>query len=110
MLCLKIHHAGSAIITVAAADEMKQVHGRTPAILDNTEIADWLDTAEVNAPTAHALLKSMPQGLVGFHTVSRRVNSPGNDDAGLIVPVFKEADRATEKSVNKTAPDQLDLF
>ncbi len=100
----------AAIITVSAAGEMKQVHARTPAILDNNEISDWLDTAGVNAAKAHSLLKSLSKGQVGFHPVSRRVNSPGNDDADLIVPVYEEADRATEKSVNKTAPDQLDLF
>ncbi len=100
----------AAIVTVAAADEMKQVHGRTPAILDDTEISDWLDTAGVNAPKAHALLKSMPAGVAGFHEVSRRVNSPGNDDADLIVPVYEDANSAPEESPKKSTPDQLDLF
>ncbi len=100
----------AAIITVAAADEMKQVHGRTPAMLEGDEIAEWLDTAGVNAPKAQALLKPMPAGIAGFHEVSRRVNSPGNDDASLIVPVYEDADSAPEKPPEKPAPDQLDLF
>lgn len=95
----------AAIVTVPAADDLKAVHSRTPAILEASALADWLDTANINAAAAHALLKTMPKGTAGFHPVSRRVNSPRIDDPDLIVPVYE--DKPAKK---KPATGQLDLF
>jgi putative SOS response-associated peptidase YedK len=96
----------NAIITVAAADDLKPVHSRTPAILEGDTVAEWLDTANITAPTALTLIKFMSKGTAKFHPVSRRVNSPLNDDCDLIVPVYQDR----PPKIEPAADGQLDLF
>lgn len=108
----------AAIITVDANADLKPVHHRSPAILNGEGIDMWLDTANVNAPYAHKLLRSIADGVCQFHAVTRRVNSPHNDDAELIVPAFEQnSDKSAPNKPQKSAapkkpgkPTQLDLF
>lgn len=108
----------AVIITVDSNVDLKPVHHRSPALLSGEGIDMWLDSANVNAPNAHKLLRSIPDGVCQHHAVTVRVNSPRNDDADLIVPAFeqfanKSAPKKLEKAVvpNKPAnPTQLDLF
>ncbi len=108
----------AAIITVDANADIKPVHHRSPVSLSGEGIDMWLDTANVNAPNAHKLLRSIPNGICQYHAVTTRVNSPRNDDADLIVPAFEQsADNSIPNKPQKpaapkkpTKPTQLDLF
>lgn len=79
-----------AILTVAAGDTMKPIHDRTPAILEPGEEARaWLDAA-TTPQQAQSLLHPVADGLLRWHTVSTRVNSPRNEGPDLIQPVDDE--------------------
>jgi putative SOS response-associated peptidase YedK len=71
------------IITTAANDMMRPLHDRMPAILDGAAVERWLDPAAEPA-SLEPLLAPAPDGLLHAVPVSRRVNSPANDDPGLI--------------------------
>jgi len=108
-----------AIVTRPAQGELRDIHERTPAILGDRTAADWLDTARVNAPAADRLIAELSAGEFVARPVSTRVNSPTQDDEGLIVPVFEEKPEkpAIKKEPKedaapprKKAGGQLDLF
>ncbi len=105
----------ATIITIAANDGLKNVHHRTPVLLEDENIALWLDSSNVNAKEAQKLLNPIADGLMKYHPVSTRVNSPNNDFEGLIVPVFEENQTEQKKSKSEQTPankkpSQLDLF
>lgn len=97
----------AAIVTVAAGEDLSAVHHRTPAILQGKSLADWLDCGNVSAISAMQLLKTFPLNAEKHHPVSTRVNSPRNDDEGLIVPVFEQSQTPAAKPIKFK---QLDLF
>lgn len=78
-----------AIITLPANELMREIHnadahpGRMPAIVSVADFDSWLG----DAAHAHALLQPFPSAAMLAHPVSPRVNSPRNNDAGLIAPV-----------------------
>lgn len=101
----------TAIVTLAAKGEMKQLHDRTPAILNDQEAVDWIDTANVNSATAHKLVAQLKIPATTYHPVSTRVNSPRNDDEGLIVPVYEDKPEVEpEPAPEPPKKGQLDLF
>ena len=79
-----------AIITLPANELMRGIHnagahpGRMPAILTPADFDPWLDG---DLTTARAALKPCPSELLDAYPVSRRVNSPRNNDATLIEPL-----------------------
>jgi len=75
------------LITMPANELMASVHNekqRMPAILHANDHEAWLSGS---AAAAHAALKPYPSDLMVAYRVSRRVNSPKNDDPSLIEPV-----------------------
>lgn len=112
----------ATIITVPANAQLAQVHDRSPALLTDQAVSDWLDTAHINASDAHKLLKMVPEGSTQHEPVSTRVNSARNEGEDLIVPVFEDIekpkadnDAASQKTTKKKKPpkkpdDQMDLF
>ena len=66
------------IITTAANQDVKPLHDRMPVILDKADYAAWLEGGET------ALLKPCPASLLEAYPVSKRVNSPANNDAQLL--------------------------
>lgn len=66
------------IITTTANDAVKALHDRMPVILDSGDYAAWLEGGKT------ALLKPCPDALLEAYPVSKRVNSPANNDAGLL--------------------------
>lgn len=73
------------ILTVGPNAVMAPIHDRMPAILSRDDENAWLagaDLAEI-----HALLRPYPDDLLAARTVSRRVNSPANNDATCIAAV-----------------------
>jgi hypothetical protein len=75
----------------------------------------WLDTGNVDAKTAAALIAPAPEGAVEVYPVSPAVNRTANDSPDLIVPYRAPAvtasracaDRAcaTEPAPTEPAPD-----
>lgn len=73
-----------SIITVPASADIREVHGRMPAILPEEDRDVWLDSAD--PLEAEALLRPF-EGTLAHHVVSPLVNSPRNDEPELIEAV-----------------------
>lgn len=74
----------TAIITTEANDLMKPIHDRMPVILPKESWALWLDENVQDYGVLKELMRPGDSSLMDAYTVSTRVNSPANDDAGLI--------------------------
>ena len=79
-----------AIITTEANQVVAPVHDRMPVILAPGCYRDWLGTGELAAPELEALLTPHPEAEMEAIAVSRRVNSPSNDDPGCIEPLASD--------------------
>jgi putative SOS response-associated peptidase YedK len=71
------------IITCAPNGPLAELHDRMPVILDPADYDRWLDP---EAPGAEELLRPCPAAWLEAVPVGTRVNSPANDDEGLIRP------------------------
>jgi putative SOS response-associated peptidase YedK len=78
-----------AIITTAANREMAELHHRMPLVLEERDWPLWLGEQEGDPRT---LLLPAPDGTLKAWPVSTRVNSPRNNDAGLIEPERQAAE------------------
>ncbi|SDJ52533.1 SOS response-associated peptidase [Salimicrobium halophilum] len=68
------------ILTTEANREMSGIHHRMPVILRQEEYGAWLDSEE----EARNLLRPLPDGTLAMYPVSKRVNTPRNNDAALL--------------------------
>lgn len=75
-----------AIVTVAAAPALEELHGRMPLCLSANEYADWLDPA-TPADVCRDLLAGNDGPRFAFHPVARAVNNPRNESPDLVTPV-----------------------
>ena len=90
------------------------------AILMQEDFDAWLDTGNVMARHARALLRPAPEGYLKAMPVSRRVNSVANDEASLLEQADTEQElepaqktgraKRTKSSGQKASDDQMDLF
>lgn len=83
------------ILTTPPNPFLESLHDRMPAILPRAEWDVWLDPA-TDVATAKALLRPLadvPGSELAMRPVSRRVNSPRNDDAGCLEPPADEVER-----------------
>lgn len=71
------------IIVTEANDLLRPIHDRMPVILSREEIAAWL-APEAGREELESLLRPYPGDDLRGHPVSRRVNSPQNDDPSLV--------------------------
>jgi putative SOS response-associated peptidase YedK len=74
------------IITTVGNAFMQPLHDRMPVVLDESGRDAWLDPA-TPAAALQALLVPAPEDRLEAWPVSRRVNSPFNEDAELLAPV-----------------------
>lgn len=72
------------MLTTAANALMAPIHGRMPVIVPAGAHEQWLDPDNTGARGLEALLQPCDPALMRMHSVSPRVNSVRNDDAGLI--------------------------
>jgi putative SOS response-associated peptidase YedK len=79
-----------AILTCPPNSIVKEVHHRMPAILEEKDENSWLDTENKDLKGLHKIIKPYPSKRMSLHPVSKRVNSPRNDDEKLIER-FEEA-------------------
>jgi putative SOS response-associated peptidase YedK len=71
------------VLTTLPNDVSAQIHDRMPLIVRAKDYSKWLDPA--NQDVADILAPYPAEGMIAY-PVSRRVNSPKNDDAKLIEP------------------------
>lgn len=74
-----------AIVTTTPNELAAAVHDRMPVVLPVDAHAVWLDP-EAAAPALAGLLRPLPAEAMEAFPVSKRVNSPANDDPALIEP------------------------
>ncbi|MGB1885486.1 MAG: SOS response-associated peptidase [Gammaproteobacteria bacterium] len=80
-----------ALLTCAANQAISSLHHRMPVIIAAENYERWLDhKSERDLPDE--LLAPAPEHLLGFHYVSKRVNSPANDSPECIAPEAAERD------------------
>jgi putative SOS response-associated peptidase YedK len=72
-----------AIVTCPANDDVAELHNRMPVILEPDDWDTWLDP---HADVADLLLPSAP-GTLRTWPVSKRVNTPRDNDANLLEPL-----------------------
>jgi len=72
-----------SIIVTGANPAMQQIHDRMPVILNPAQYNTWLNPAHCNRAQLQALLVPFG-GELDIYPVSRRVNSPANDEPALI--------------------------
>ncbi|MGE0202674.1 MAG: SOS response-associated peptidase [Hyphomicrobiaceae bacterium] len=68
-----------AILTVAANRLVSRLHDRMPAILPPEHFEAWLDTRQMTADEAQALLVPAPESLLAIAEVSPKLNNPRNE-------------------------------
>jgi putative SOS response-associated peptidase YedK len=79
--------ASCTIVTVAANRDAARLHDRMPAVLDGPGAeAAWLNPA-VDLDGALELVAPLPDGRLRIAPVSPVVNTAGNDDLQLVMPV-----------------------
>jgi putative SOS response-associated peptidase YedK len=74
------------IVTTAANPFLSELHHRMPLILSKAEYSTWLDLQSAREDV-NLLLTGMPTPELQFWPVSRKVNSPLNDEPELIEQV-----------------------
>ena len=75
------------IITTSANKLMSQLHDRMPVLLDAKDYDRWLDPGFRDTEQLKQLLAPAADDLLKMTAVSRRVNSPKNDDSECVAPV-----------------------
>jgi len=78
--------ASCTIITTRANEFMRPLHDRMPVVLDAGGRDAWLDAA-TPPDRLQALLEPAAEETLEAWPVSRRVNSPFNEDPSLVEPV-----------------------
>ena len=75
------------IITTTANRTTRGIHDRMPVFLGESDYDRWLDPGFRDITQLKSLLEPAPDDLLKMTAVSKRVNSPHNDDADCIAPV-----------------------
>jgi len=79
--------ASCTIVTVTANREAARLHDRMPAVLGGQDAeAAWLDPA-VDLEGALELVAPLPEGRLRISPASPAVNTAGNDDGQLAMPL-----------------------
>ena len=76
-----------AVLTMPANDLVSRIHGRMPAILKPETYDRWLGIE----PDPRELLVQYPAAPMRMWPISKRVNTPKNDDAALLDPMPQQA-------------------
>jgi putative SOS response-associated peptidase YedK len=78
-----------AILTTSPNSFMESIHHRMPVILEEEEEKEWLNPDNAEIETLKAFLHPY-RGEMKAHPVSRRINSPRNDDSQVILPADEQ--------------------
>ena len=72
------------LLTTEANELIAPLHERMPVILPPESYGLWLNPSEQDPAVLHPLLAPYPADKMAARPVSRRVNDPSADDAGLV--------------------------
>jgi putative SOS response-associated peptidase YedK len=75
------------ILVTQANPAIQAVHDRMPVILSPENYPTWLDPHTKDPAILKPLLIPAPAEAIDLYPVSKRVNSPKNDDPGCIAPL-----------------------
>jgi putative SOS response-associated peptidase YedK len=75
-----------SIIVTEANEIIRPVHERMPVIVAPEDYRQWLDPAVADGERITSLLRPYPAPAMVAYPVSKRVNSPANNDAGCLAP------------------------
>jgi putative SOS response-associated peptidase YedK len=84
----------AAIVTTDANRTLSAIHSRMPVIIPPEAFDLWLNTSDVDAKTAAALIHPAPDNLLETYEVSTAVNRTANDNLKLVEPVVANAEPA----------------
>ncbi len=73
-----------SIIVTQSLGNLTAIHDRMPVILPDEAWSGWLDPELRGVEAVRALMANQDQSELSIYPVSRRVNSPANDDAELL--------------------------
>lgn len=93
----------AAIVTTRANKTLSPFHERMPVIVTPEAFDLWLNTNEVDATTAAALIGPAPENLLEAYEISTAVNRTANDNAGLLAPSAADA-AAPQPATKPSAP------
>ena len=74
-----------AVVTTTPNEQLKPIHHRMPAILEQGSASRWLDPETSNKVCQEQLVPSSQHFVL--HPVSRMVNNPANQGSRLIAPM-----------------------
>jgi len=95
----------AAIVTTRANKTLGPIHDRMPVIVPPEAFDLWLNSNEVDATTASALIAPAPDGLLEAYEISTAVNRTANDNAKLLEPIVPgQLQPADVKPMAKPAP------
>lgn len=77
----------AAIVTTGASPSISHIHHRMPVMLEPEQFDLWLDTKNVDAQAAAALIGPLPDAAVATHEISSRVNRVVNDTPEVLEPL-----------------------
>jgi putative SOS response-associated peptidase YedK len=77
----------AAIVTTGASASISHIHHRMPVMLEPEQFDMWLDTKNVDAQMATALIAPLPDDKVAAHEISNRVNRVVNDTPDVLEPL-----------------------
>jgi putative SOS response-associated peptidase YedK len=75
------------ILTTDPNELVKPLHNRMPVVIDPKDFDLWLDPQVDDPKKLKPLIRPADASRMEAYPVSRRVNSPGNDDARCLEPV-----------------------
>ena len=75
------------ILTTEPNEIMAEIHNRMPAILKPDDYSEWLDPTYQNVDDLLYLIRPSRAPKMRAWPVSKRVNSPKNNDRKLIEPM-----------------------
>jgi putative SOS response-associated peptidase YedK len=76
------------VITGKPNELMAPIHNRMPVILPREAWSTWLEDEQATTDALLGLLRPYPTERMRVYSISSRVNSVKNDDAGLIEPMM----------------------
>jgi putative SOS response-associated peptidase YedK len=75
------------ILTTEPNDVVRPLHDRMPLVIEPRDFALWLDPAMRDVRRLEPLYRPSDAAAIEVHAVSRRVNTPANDDPACIAPI-----------------------
>lgn len=94
----------AAIVTTRANRLLGAIHDRMPVIVAPDAFDLWLDSANVDAVTASALIAPAPEDLLDAYEVSTAVNRTANDNPRLIEPFAADTEPAPTQAAAPLRP------